>query len=133
NVLPLIPPTFQRSGDIIENLSPQTAASVAFFPNFSLKRLEGRRFAILLRQPAHVGDDGLHLCIWIARLKRRRSKAPEHVRAVFFAKLLKTRLDTCRSKVAFQKPAGLRERVREQDLVDKVDGRCSALNIQEKT
>ena len=85
------------------------------------------------RQPSEIGDDGLYLCIWIVSVMRRGSKAPEHVRPVFFAQPLKIRAHIWRYKVAFQKFAGMRERIGEQDLVDKVNGRCRPLNIQKHT
>src|SRR5215831_15694698 len=64
---------------------------------------------------------------------RRRSKALEHVHPVFFAQLLKIPPHTWRFKVAFQKLDGMRQGVGKEGFIDKVHGRCGALNIQKQT
>src|SRR5262249_45591171 len=58
--LSLFLPAHKHARNVVKEFSPQRAATVAFFPDYSLNELKRRRLAILRCQPFHIGNHGLN-------------------------------------------------------------------------
>src|SRR5688572_26548797 len=111
-------PPFQSRRDIREDLAVQLPAAIAILPDLSLKIFQGCRLSVLIHHPVNIGESA----------GPRRRRGLESFGNLAFVVELQSSL---RFFIKIFVRMGARKR--EEDIVDKANGRRSAFDVEKNT